>query len=202
MLRLQKTLTLGALLLILAPASAGAQAIVTPVFGAAIGGDTIEPPKKTLGGLVGFWGDGPIGFEVDFSYFPDFFPEGHPNGELHAVGDLVTIMGNVIVGTSVAPDAYGVRPYASGGIGMFQIRADEPSNLFEVRGNDLGYNVGGGVIAFLSDAVGVRGDLRFFQDLRDKDKDLAAESRHSGQALVRFGRFNFFRASAGVTFRF
>jgi hypothetical protein len=39
--------------------------------------------------------------------------------------------------------------------------------LFDVNSSDFGVNVGGGVIGYLWDHVGLRADIRYFRDLSE-----------------------------------
>ena len=181
--------------------TASAQVFVTPQFGGHFGGGTIESRTLTFGASAGAMVK-VVGFEVDFGFSQGFFPETHPSSSLHVVGDLSTVMANVVVGTFMTNEMGG--PYISGGIGTLRILADEPNGLFVARGNDLGYNVGAGAIGFFNDRVGVRGDVRYFRDIRS-DELVASERGHhaiESDGDVRFGRFGFWRATAGVTFRF
>lgn len=59
--------------------------------------------------------------------------------------------------------------------------------------NQLGYNAGGGVMAFVSDRVGLRADLRYVRNLQRSD-----DSAFGFEA----GEFNYSRGSVGVLFRF
>lgn len=182
-------------------APSSAQGFVTPQFGGNFGGGTIESRTLTFGASAGAMVK-VVGFEVDFGFSEGFFPDTHPSADLHVVGDLSTIMANVVVGTFMQNAMGG--PYISGGVGAIRILADEPSGLFVARGSDLGYNIGAGAIGFFNDRIGVRGDVRYFRDIRS-DEFIVSESGHhavEGDDTVRFRRFGFWRATAGITFRF
>ncbi|MBW8895250.1 MAG: outer membrane beta-barrel protein [Acidobacteria bacterium] len=102
---------------------------------------------------------------------------------------MTTAMGNILVGVPLG----GVRPYASGGIGLISSRVDNPGQFFsKASSNDLGADVGGGVM-FLGGNVGVRGDLRYFRSLNNSD---------SNGVDLSLGDFRFWRGSVGVTFKF
>ena len=60
--------------------------------------------------------------------------------------------------------------------------------------NDLALTVAGGVDGMLSRRVGMRGDIRYFRALQDNEADDDID--------VSIGNFGFWRATAGVTFRF
>jgi hypothetical protein len=98
-------------------------------------------------------------------------------------------MGNVIVGAPLGA----VRPYASGGLGLIATRVDSASQfLTNVTSNEFGTNIGGGVM-FLGEHAGVRGDIRYFRSIGDNS---------SNGVDLSLGSFHFWRATAGVTFRF
>ena len=82
---------------------------------------------------------------------------------------------------------------AAGGIGLIRQQFDVVGGL-GYTANDLGYNVGGGVLIFPSAHVGIRGDIRYFRSVgADTVSDLLD---------LQPGAFNFTRATVGVTFRY
>jgi hypothetical protein len=183
-----------------APAQARADWLFTPYIGANLnrGGDAVDlegdDATVNFGGTLGFMGAGVFGFEVDFGYSPHFF-EGDEVSTLD--GNVTSLMGNLIIGVPIGGQTGGgVRPYVSGGVGLLRSRLDDADDFFDLNENSFGVNAGGGVMLFFSDTVGVRGDLRYFRslagdvDLDEDDVDLS------------LGRFDFWRASGGVTFRF
>jgi opacity protein-like surface antigen len=179
------------------PPQARADWFFTPYIGANLsrGGDTLgfDTSNRTVnfGGSLGFMGAGIFGFEVDFGYSPNFFD----TDEVTNIGGNVTsLMGNVIIGIPIGGQTGGgVRPYVSGGAGLLRSRLDDVEDFFDVSQNSFGVNAGGGVMLFFTDNVGLRGDLRYFRSL-EKDDENAID--------LSLGSFDFWRASAGVTFRF
>jgi opacity protein-like surface antigen len=88
-----------------------------------------------------------------------------------------------------------VRPYVVGGVGLLRSRVGDAAGLFDVSSkNDFGFDLGGGLMGFISQNVGLRGDVRYFRGFK------GARS-YSATGLV-VGNFQFWRASAGVTFKF
>lgn len=179
-------------LFLAAPATARADWFFTPYIGANFGGDS-EDTSVNFGGSLGYMGAGVVGFEVDFGYAPSFF-------ETPGVSDdsfdsnVTSLMANVIVGAPIGGMGEGVRPYASGGVGLLRARVDDADDFFDVTDNSFGVNAGAGVMGFLTDNVGVRGDLRYFRAINDED---------TGDDLeLGFGDFDFWRGSFGVAFRF
>ena len=179
---------------------------VTPFLGVNFGGDASFgdvgdfednfEKKAVFGGTATWMSAGIIGAEVDFGWAPNFF--GFTTGDADFdFGDsnLTTLMGNVVVGIPVGGQSGpGLRPYGTGGIGLIRSSIDGGDFFDDLSANDLGFNVGGGVVGFINDNVGIRGDLRYFRSLQDTEPgdDLDLE----------ISDFDFWRASVGVTFRF
>lgn len=187
----------------LSPARASADWLFSPFIGATFGGsadigglgedfnDEFER-KLNYGASLAWMGAGVFGFELDFGYAPNFFQVNPDDGDFNLVGDgnVTTVMGNVVVGAPLG----GVRPYAVGGIGLIRSKVDDVGQFFDtIDSNDLGFDVGGGVMGFFGDNVGIRGDLRYFRSLRDTDPD---------GIDLELGNFDFWRGTVGVTFRF
>lgn len=184
----------------IAPQTASADWLFTPFLGATFGGsanvggsgqdfkDEFER-KLTYGASLA--SGGPVGFELDFGYSPNFFGVSGDSTRINLVGDgnVTTLMGNLLIGGS----AGGVRPYASGGIGIIRSKVDDPGSFFDgVSSSDLGMDAGAGLV-FLSGNIGVRGDLRYFRSLKNNDPN--------GVDLA-LGDFRFWRGTVGVTFKF
>jgi opacity protein-like surface antigen len=60
-----------------------------------------------------------------------------------------------------------LRPYGTAGLGVIRAMFDSANDRFDTAQNNLGFNVGGGVMYSLSDRVGVRVDLRYFRAIVD-----------------------------------
>jgi len=148
--------TLVVLPFLFAPTPAYAEGFVSPFAGIVFGNQPVEG-DVAVGVSAGHMAAGAIGFELDLGYEPDIFGESIDNY-------AVTVMGNLIIGIPVGgTSGAGVRPYVTGGIGL--IRTDF-GGLLDSEGpttNDLGFNLGGGVMAIFSDHFGVRGDLRYLR---------------------------------------
>jgi hypothetical protein len=185
-----------------APSTASADWLFTPFLGATFGGsanvggssDTFKDDferKLNYGASLAWMGGGALGFEVDFGYSPNFFglPADNSNFNLVGDGNVTTLMGNLVVGAPLG----GVRPYASGGIGLIASKVDNASQFFDnASTQDLGMDAGAGVM-FLANNIGLRGDLRYFRSLHNSDP--------SGVDLS-LGDFRFWRGTVGITFRF
>lgn len=190
-----------------APAKASADWLFTPYFGMNWGGtaeftdslgdfeDKFEQ-KMNFGASLSWMGAGALGFEVDFGYSPNFFENTTGDSDF-AFGDsnVTTLMANLKVGAPFGGQyGGGIRPYASGGLGLIKTRIDDPDQLFDVNSNDWGLNVGGGVAGFFSDNFGLQGDVRYFRSLQDNEPD--------DEFDVALGSFSFWRGTVGLVFRF
>jgi opacity protein-like surface antigen len=196
MLRTIRRLVLvGALLAVMAPAEARADWLLTPFVGANVGGDTVKT-QTNFGGSAAWMGKGVIGWEFDAGWAPDFFDTGaNTSSTLINKTSVSTYMFNVILGAPVGGQSgMGVRPYASAGIGAIHSKAGSDLGLVDVSNTDFGWNVGGGAMGFFSDHVGIRGDVRFLQSVKNDLKDNAL--------FTNTGRFGFWRVTGGVVFRF
>ena len=190
-----------------APAKASADWLFTPFFGMNWGGtaeftdfggdfeDEFEQ-KMNFGASLSWMGAGAFGFEVDFGYSPNFFQNttGDDNFEF-GDSNVTTLMANLKVGAPFGGQTGGgIRPYASGGLGLIKSRIDDPDDLFELNSTDWGFNVGGGVTGFFTDNFGLQGDVRYFRSLQDNEPD--------DEFDLALGSFNFWRGTVGLVFRF
>ena len=196
---LKKCAVIAALALALSPATARADWLFTPNIGAGFGmnsGDAAGGGEHlTYGVSLGWMGAGIIGWEADLAYTPEFF-EGDDDDLDAFDGDsnVTSIMGNVLVGIPIGGQTGGgVRPYLAGGAGLLQSRVEDPDAVFEIDNNDFGINLGGGVMGFMTDNVGFRGDLRYFRAF--------GEDTSNDQVDLDLSDFDFWRGTVGVTFR-
>jgi opacity protein-like surface antigen len=170
---------------------AAAQTFVSPLLGFDFGDDSscpavtgCEDKNLNIGAGIGTLG-GFFGLELDVSYAKDFF--GAAPGYSSSV---LTVMSNLIAGPQIGP----VRPYATGGIGVITSHVSfDATSLLDSSNTDLGWNIGGGLMVFASEHVGLRGDIRHFHAFQDLD-------------ILGFplsdSRLDFGRASAALVFRF
>jgi opacity protein-like surface antigen len=101
----------------------------------------------------------------------------------------------VIVGAPIGGSGGSIRPYVVGGVGLIRSNVQDAAGVFDVESkNDFGFDLGGGVMGFLGQNVGLRGDFRYFRSFQGSDSGTA-----TGLAL---SNFHFWRGSAGVTFKF
>jgi opacity protein-like surface antigen len=187
------------------PQQASADWYLSPYIGGVFGGnadfgdfddfDDEFEKRVTFGGALGWMGNGVIGLEADFSWTPNFF-QNTIGDEDFDFGDsnVTTLMGNVVVGAPFGGQrGPGIRPYASGGIGLLRSQVDGGDLFDDIDRNDLGVNVGAGLHGFFADNIGIRGDVRYFRSLQEEDDD---------NLDIALSDFSFWRATVGVTFRF
>jgi hypothetical protein len=160
-----------------------AQAYLTPNVGMAFGGD-LDDSRVSYGGTLTFAGDGILGFAVDFAYTPDFL-----GTTAFGKSNATTLMGNLVL---LSPQGR-TRIYGSGGVGLLKTRVEDVSGFFEIDSNELGVNVGGGIL-FVPDKIGFQADIRYFRNLTDPEPD--------DEFDVDLGDLNYWRASAGIVLRF
>lgn len=149
---------------------------------------TADGGRTAVGLSAGSTGSGIVGEELEFGYSPSFFGTENDFGH-NTVMDLTL---NVTVG---APMGYhrrmGFRPFVRVGAGLIRTQIDG-GTVFNVSSsqNHLGWDLGGGVIGFFSDHVGVRGDFTYFRDV-------------TGNVVngLDLGALHFTRWSFGVVFR-
>ena len=153
--------------------------------------------KVDYGVSIAGMGSGVFGAEFDFGYSPNFFETGNTNADGFTFtndSNVVTATGNLIVGVPIGGHGGSVRPYAVGGVGLIRSNVQDAAGVFDVTTkNDFGYDVGGGVMGFFSQNVGIRGDVRYFRSFRGTSDNFTG---------LGVSNFNFWRASLGVSFKF
>jgi len=207
---MRKLFMISLLALTLVPATASAQNwFVSPFIGANFGGnadfgdfpdadDEVER-RMDLGVTVG-WVPNVVGFEIDFGWSPNFFEDtaGDRNFDF-GDSNVTTLMTNVLFS---APLGSPIRPYLSTGLGLMRANVSGGQGLFnDLSTNDLGFNIGGGLNGQFTDNVGIRGDIRYFRGLEQRNDDDPAEDDDFFDEDFGFERFNFWRGTVGLTFR-
>jgi hypothetical protein len=191
---MKKWLILAALALALAPSSARADWLFTPNIGGGFGGNAEGREHLTWGASIGWMGAGILGWEADLAYTPEFFEGDDSDLDFVENSNVTSFMANVLVGIPIGGQTGGgFRPYISGGGGLLQMNVQSDDDLFEVTNDEFGVNIGGGAMGFMTDNIGFRGDLRYYRALTDPEPD--------NEFDIDFGSFNFWRATAGITFR-
>jgi hypothetical protein len=188
------------LLLALSPCTAAADWIFAPFVGTAFAGSTALPDLEQgagsaqliFGGTVGWWSQGILGVETDFSYAPRFFETDNTAG-LITNSNVITFGGTVVVATPVSVTRESLRPYLVGGLGWMHASIDDVRSVFpEIFGrarNSVGMNFGGGAIGLITPRTGLRFEVRHFRSL-ERDEDLFTGETES--------LLSFWRATVGV----
>ena len=191
---LKKCAILAAFALALTPGAARADWLFTPNIGAGFGGNASGSSHLTYGASIGWMGAGVFGWEADLAYTPEFFEGDDDDFDLIENSNVTSFMVNALIGVPVGGQrGGGFRPYVSGGVGLLQQQVEDSEQLFEFSNNEFGINLGFGAMGFMSDHVGFRGDVRYYRALADPDED--------NEFDIDFGDFDFWRGTAGVTFR-
>jgi hypothetical protein len=189
-----------------APGTASADWTLTPFvgwnFGSSAdvtggGGPTFSnkfEKKIDYGASLMATGAGPFGFELDFGYSPNFFETTTTGNSFQftSKSNVTTLMGNVAIGGNTG----GVRPYVVAGVGLLRTKVQDIDEVFTLNTkNDFGMDIGGGVMGFFSNNVGIRGDIRYFRGFRGtSDSDSL-----TGLAV---SDFKFWRGSLGLSLKF
>jgi len=189
---------IAALTLVIAPASASADWLLTPNIGTTFAADAAGRHHWTYGISAGWMGKGIIGWEADAQFTPEFFEPNDNDIDFTGSNNVFTLMGNVIAGIPVGGQSgKGIRPFGLIGVGLVKQRVElsGPTDVdnVDITNNDFGFNVGAGVMGFFNTNVGLRGDIRYvrsFQNFSDSPTD-----------VFDLGDFDFWRANVGVVFR-
>jgi len=151
-------------------------------------GSSDAQARPNLVGDVGYLARSPIGVELDIDYAPSFFS----NAGGYSENRLTTVMGNVIVAGFDRDRGRRrrqvLRPYVTGGFGLMSEHIG-PNGFSD---DHLGLDVGVGIMVVSRRQLGVRADLRYFQDL-------VGSGTSNG---IDFGSFHFVRASIGLVASF
>lgn len=180
-------LTLALVLVSAAPAAAD-------IRGTLFGGTTRieEANKGTFGAAVTFGGLLGVEFEAARTLLGDLASVGPVDVE----ASLQTYMGNLVLRAPTGP----IQPYGSAGIGIVRITGDINvpflGDVVSASAQDVGWNIGGGVYLFPLPNLGFRADVRRFQTGDVSWDDL------TGIDDLPLPKFNFWRATAGVTLKF
>jgi hypothetical protein len=181
------------------PAPARADWLITPFLGTSFHADTTflifeagADRKLTLGGAVGWLGDGVLGAELDVGHTPGFFQGSDPNG-LVLMSRVTTVSGTVVLAAPIALTRESLRPYVVGGLGVIQARSTNAADLFPVDRDLLSLTLGAGAIGMVTQRTGLRFDIRHIKALSGAEGPF----ERPGASGLRF-----WRATAGVTFKY
>jgi opacity protein-like surface antigen len=138
--------------------SAAAQGYISPTAGYNFGGDSgcltatnCEDKNWNIGGSLGTLGS-VAGFEVELTYENNFAGS---NASQHT--SVLTLMGDLML----APKISIVQPYGLIGLGLLRT-AFTPAVGSDQSDNNIGWNIGGGLIIYVNPHVGLKGDVRYY----------------------------------------
>jgi hypothetical protein len=160
-------LALAAVLLVATGRSSAEERQIRPFVGATFGGSTtfVDPEdavgslKLSIGASAVFLGE-LLGAEIDLGDVPGYFENGQ---HLVVSSRVTTLSGNVVVAAPHSRTEYSLRPYFVAGGGLMRVRKVTSFNVFDVRDVLPQIDIGGGVVGFLTNTVGVAWDVRRFQ---------------------------------------
>jgi hypothetical protein len=195
----RNTVMLFAGLLLIAARASAADRQIRPFVGATFGGGTtfVDPeeaigkPHLAIGVSAVFLGE-ILGTEIDVFDAPGFFESGDRN--LVHVSHVATFSGNLVLAAPRRLTEYFLRPYIVGGATMMLVRTTTSLSVFDVSTVRPAFDLGGGVLAFVTNKIGVSGDIRRFQTV----------GGNSGSAGLSFGdeHLSFWRATMAVVIRY
>lgn len=173
----------GLVLVLLVPSSAQADGIFTPFAGVSFGGDQSEQVTTWGLSLAGMAG-GVFGFELDFGR------TAQATSDSVFVNDsrVTTLTGNVIIGVPIGA----IRPYVVGGVGWVRTDVEATDAAMSTQDDGLGVDVGGGLMGFFGEHVGVRVDIRYFRPVSAGNNFFDFE----------FKKMAFIRLTGGLALRF
>jgi opacity protein-like surface antigen len=189
--QLSLVLSLTALFGVVATPNADAQGFLSPSFGYNFAGDSgclsatdCEDRNWNFGISGGALGR-IVGFEAEWVYEGEFL--GTSPIEKTRV---MTLMGNFML----APRISIIQPYGLAGIGVISTSVEDVLGAEEDE-NQIGWNVGGGLIVYVHRNIGLKGDIRYYHsfeviDLLDLELDRDVNE------------LDFGRATFGVVFKF
>jgi hypothetical protein len=143
-------------------------------------------------GVNAVWLGEIVGIDVDLAHSAGFFER--DRSTLVASSGVTTLTGNIVVALPARRAEYGLRPYFVAGGGLLRVGIDHFSDVLPVRKTSPAIDVGGGVLGFITNRVGVCWELRRFGSL----------SRTTEEHGVSFGgeHLTFWRASMALAIRY
>jgi opacity protein-like surface antigen len=193
-----RTLSLGLLLGLAAPAVARADGLFVPFIGVNFGGNSgselsaaIDAERLDWGVSLAYMGAGVLGLEADIANSPDFFGKTDLGGS-----SVLTATGNLLLGIPIGgQQGVGFRPYALVGLGVIRSRVNTFGDPLRRDESDLAWDFGGGAMFFFGTHVGLRAEVRYFRTFGDLDFGLL-------DLIDRRGKLDFARGSTGLILRF
>jgi hypothetical protein len=133
-----------------------------------------------------------LGVDVDLADAPGFFEGGD---QLIISSRVSTLTGNIVVAAPRRLTEYFLRPYFVGGGGLMRVHAEDYFDVFPVNRVFPAFDVGGGVLMFLTNTLGASFEVRRFQNFHK-------ESNDPGVTFVGVERVSFWRAGISLAIRY
>ena len=188
-----------AALLLMSARTDAADRQIRPFIGATFGAattfvdpeDAVGRPNLAIGASAVFLGE-VFGTEIDVFDAPGFFESGHK--DLVHLSRVTTISANVVVAAPHRLTEYSLRPYFVGGAGLMRVRTTTAFGVFDVAAVIPQLDAGVGVVAFVTNRIGLCWDVRRFQSV----------GSNTGTVGLSFGaeRLSFWRATMAVVIRY
>jgi hypothetical protein len=173
---------------------ATAQMFVNPFVGTTVTAPTPAGSRSQPGFGVAFGSvKSIVGVETEIAYYPEVLDN---TANALAKSKVITFSGNTLIGPTIGP----VKAYGAVGLGDLFLNVTSASSLLipnpaTISTNYFTVNVGGGVMGFFTEHLGVRGDLRYYRAFGFK----VADVQGAGLSL---DRFDFWRATIGLALKF
>jgi hypothetical protein len=191
-----KSLVFVALFVVALPRVSAAEGFISPILDTTVNSPSATANRTSAGFGVAFGRLGQIaGTESEIAYYPELI--GNPNGGLlrHRV---FTFSQNFLIGPTIGR----VKPYGDIGFGDLLLNVSSIASLAGVSAdgssvfnNYFAINAGGGLMAFFTKKLGVRGDVRYFKAFGFDPSSFASSE-------LAITEFDFWRASIGLAFKF
>jgi len=188
-MRVFQVSALATMIAIASAAPARADGFVTPYIGFNFGGDSANclslsncQEKRTNFGVTVGSTRGIFGIEADFGYAPHFFGDapGQSNGVFHFMSDFMVLV-----------PAGPIQPYAFIGLGLIRAHATFDVSSLSLSQNAFSNDLGGGLNLYFSKKAALHGELRHLRTFNNVTLGVFSTDQ-----------LDFWRASAGLTFRF
>ena len=174
-----------------------AQGFISPLIGYNYGGDAgcpeitnCEDKRLNWGVALGALGS-VVGFEEELAYTGNFFGD-----TSNQKTNVLTLMSNFML----APKFGAVQPYGVVGAGLIRtsIETTGITNTTTESQNQVGWDLGGGLMIFFGRNFGIRGDVRYYHSFQVLDVfGLSNILPDLDEAKLDFGRF-----AGAVVFKF
>jgi hypothetical protein len=161
-----------------------------------------EEASLDFGGTIGYLWRGVVGAEFQANFSPEFEFGGTRSGLLFDDQPAInSYMANAVGAIPLGQEGRW-RPYVSGGVGLLTLRSETLGTNDDIEPDDsrFGGNIGGGLLAFVRN-VGFRGDIRFFRGFNANEDIDPAENQTEAIGNQVLSELQFWRATAGVAFR-